>query len=72
MTGEDYIGVTAVLRARTRDEVLLDVSDGIDAGRWVPRSCLFGPDDSVIDAVAIGDEITLRIREWIADCEGLA
>lgn len=68
---DEYVGVTAKLRARTAKAVLLDVGDGVSRGAWVPRSCLHGADDSTIDAVAIDDEVTVRVREWIAEREGL-
>lgn len=71
MSGDEYVGVTAKLRARTAKAVLLDVGEGVGRGAWVPRSCLFGPDDSAIDNVAIDSEVTLRVREWIAEREGL-
>jgi len=68
---DNYVGVTAKLKARTAKAVLLDVGDGVSRGAWIPRSCLHGADDSVIDNVAIDDEVTLRVREWFAAREGL-
>lgn len=71
MTGDEYVAVIAKLRKRTAKAVLLDVGEGVSRGAWVPRSCLFGPDDSTIDNIALDSEVTIRVREWIAEREGL-
>ena len=71
MSGDDYVGVTATLRARTAKAVLLDVGEEVSRGSWIPRSCLYGPDDSAVDNVAIDSTVTLRMFEWIANREGL-
>lgn len=68
---DDYVTVTATLKARTRKAVLLATSDNLD-GSWVPRSCIHGGDESKINDYAIGDEIELRMFEWIAEKESLA
>lgn len=37
---------------------------------WIPRSCLHGADDTRIDD-AVGDDVELKIRAWVAKREGL-
>lgn len=67
-----YVGVTVILRARTAKGVKLSPAADEDHSAWIARSCLHGADDSALDAVAIGDEISLRMFEWVARKEGLA
>jgi hypothetical protein len=66
---DNYVGVTAKLLARRPKAILLEGENG---GGWIPRSCIHGGDDSALDAIAIGDEVTLRIFEWVANRENLA
>lgn len=68
---DGYVTVTAVLRQRTARAVLLDVGADVARGAWVPRSCLHAGDDRRIDAAAIDSEVSLQVREWIAEREGL-
>lgn len=68
---DEYVTVTAKVRGRSAKAVLLDIGEGVSRGAWIPRSCLFGPDDKALDDAEIGDEITLKVREWIAEREGL-
>lgn len=37
---------------------------------WVPRSCLHGGDDRLLDD-SEGDDVQLKIRRWFAEKEGL-
>lgn len=37
---------------------------------WVPRSCVHGGDDRLLDG-AQGDDIQLQVRRWFAEKEGL-
>lgn len=71
MSGDDYVTVTAILRRRTARAVLLDVGGEVGRGAWVPRSCLHAGDDRSIDAAAIDSEVSLQVRGWIAEREGL-
>lgn len=68
---DEYVTVTAMMRKRTAKAVLLDVGDGVSRGAWVPRSCLHFMSDKAVDAAALDDELELRVREWIAEREGL-
>lgn len=43
--------------------------DGVDPV-WIPRSCLHGADDTRIDD-AVGNDVELKIRAWVAKREGL-
>jgi hypothetical protein len=68
MSGDRYLTVRVRIKEVRPTSVLFWHGD---TTTWVPRSCLFGPDDSAIDNVAIDSEVTLRVREWIAEREGL-
>jgi len=68
MSGDEYIGVTAILKHVRATSVLLEVQ-GHKA--WIPRSLIYGPDDSTLDGVMLDSEITLRMFEWKAKREGL-
>lgn len=68
---DEYVTVSVKLKARTAKAVLLDVGDTVSRGAWVPRSCLHGADDQRIDKAHLDDELELRVREWIAEREGL-
>ena len=69
--GDEYVTVVAILKARTRKAVLLDVGVEVERGAWIPRSCLHAANDREIDAAAIDSEVTVQVREWIANREGL-
>lgn len=71
MMSDDYVEVTAKLRAVRPKAVLLDVNGQDARGAWVPRSCIHGADDRGLDNIALGEEVTLRMFKWIADREGL-
>ena len=68
---DEYVTVTATMRKRTAKAVLLDIGDGVSRGAWVPRSCLHFMSDKAVDDAALDDELELRVREWIAEREGL-
>lgn len=68
---DSYVGVSVILRRRTAKAVLVSPFADQDESAWIPRSCIHGTDDRVLDAVALGDELTLRMFEWIAERENL-
>lgn len=65
---ESYVSVTATLLARSPKAALLKNDEGQG---WVARSCIHGADEGGINAADIGDEITLRMFEWVANDKGL-
>lgn len=69
--GDTYVGVTVILHRRTAKAVQVSPESDLSVTAWIPRSCLHGADDSVIDALALPDEVSIRIFQWIADREGL-
>jgi len=68
---DEYVTISAKIKGRTARAVLFDVGDTVSRGAWVPRSCLHGADDQKIDKARLDDELELRVREWIAEREGL-
>lgn len=65
MTGDTYVRVSGELEARTPKAVKI-------SGAWIPRSCIHGADERLIDQHEIGgNEIELRMFEWIAERSGL-
>ena len=48
----------------------VQIEDEHGAIVWVPRSCLHGADDRLLDD-SVGVDMDLRIRRWFAEKEGL-
>lgn len=69
--GDEYVTVTARLKARTAKAVLLNVGEDVERGGWVPRSCLHFISDKSVESAALEDEIELRVIEWVAEDRGL-
>ena len=69
--GEEYVTVTATVKARTEKAVLLDVGDDVSRGAWVPRSTLHFMSDRTVENCAIEDEVELRVMAWVAEDKGL-
>jgi hypothetical protein len=66
---EDYVTVDCLLSARTPKAVLLLCKE-TGARGWVPRSCLHFSSDKAVDGSAIGDELELKMMEWVAGQRG--
>jgi len=65
---DEYIGITATLH-HVRDKAVLLAKD--DHKAWIPRSLIYGPDDSKLDDTVLVDcEISLRIMAWKVNQEG--
>lgn len=64
MSGDTYVRVSGFLIARTTKAVKINDD-------WIPRSCIHGADERLLDKHDIGDEIELRMFEWIAERSGL-
>ena len=71
MMSDEYVTVTATVKAKTAKAVLLDVGDEVSRGAWIPRSCLHAASDAKVQDANIGDELELQVREWIAEREDL-
>lgn len=52
----------------TGKAVLIDI--GGDE-HWVPRSCVHGADETRLDTLSYGDEVELRIFQWLCELDGL-
>ena len=65
---DNYVGVTAKVLCVRPKAVLLEGEGGQG---WIPRSCIHAADDSILGAVGVGDEISVRMFEWIAQKSGL-
>ena len=70
---DEYVVVSAVLRICTDKAVLLQARDpNIDTKPvWIPRSCIHGVDERELDRLALDQEISIRIMEWVAQRNGL-
>jgi hypothetical protein len=66
-----YVRVVVVLRQIRPRAVLLEWGKGVPRGAWIPRSCIHGGDDLALGKATPGSEVTIQIREWIAQREGL-
>lgn len=72
MPGRDeYVTVEATLEARTAKAALLNVGKDVGRGGWVPRVCLHFMSNKAVDEASIGDELELRVMEWVAEDRGL-
>jgi len=65
---DTYVTIDCIFIRCTEKAVLIDV-DGDE--HWVPRSCIHGADERLLDQTNYGDEINLRVWEWLADRDGL-
>lgn len=61
--GDTYVHLTGGLEARTLKAIKFN-------GAWIARSLIHGADERLIDHHDIGDEIELRVFEWVAKREG--
>ena len=68
---DTYVSVSVILRRRTSKAVLVSPTEDRSIEAWIPRSCIHGADERTLDGVDLGDEIMLRMWEWIADRESL-
>ncbi len=71
MTRDAYVTVTTTLRRVGDRAILVDRARDDRETVWIPRSVLFGPDDLAVERIAIGTEVTIRLRRWKADELGL-
>lgn len=69
--GDEYVTVEAILKARTDKAVLLDIGTDVSMGAWVPRSCLHFISDKQADQLPLEEKAEWRVREWVAEREGL-
>ncbi|HLY06120.1 MAG TPA: hypothetical protein VKR31_10260 [Rhizomicrobium sp.] len=65
---EQYVTIHARIIGRTNKAVRLQQEGET---RWIPRSCIHGVDEQQIDSANVGQELDLRIFEWLAKREGL-
>lgn len=63
VSGETYVRVTGMIETRTTKAVKFN-------NAWIPRFCIHGADEREIDKHEIGDEIELRMFDWVAEREG--
>ena len=61
---DTYITISCKFIRCTMLAVLIDV-DGDE--HWIPRSCIHGADERLLDDTHCDDEINLRIFQWIAE-----
>lgn len=69
--GDEYVTVEAALKQYTARAVLLDVGDAVSRGAWVPRSCLHFTSDKQVETLELDARAEWRVREWVAEREGL-
>lgn len=67
---EAYITIPVIVRGRTAKGVKLSPVAEPDHAAWIGRSCIHGADDMEIDACKIGDELDVRMFDWVARKEG--
>lgn len=62
--------VTVECKIVRATEKAVQIEDGGGDTHWLPRSCLHGGDDGLVDG-SIGDDVQLKVRRWIAEREGI-
>jgi hypothetical protein len=67
-SGDDYVRVEVDLVFGTADAVKIDVNG---ESVWVPRSVLFGPEESDIATGNLDGSKSLKMRHWFAKKSGL-
>lgn len=67
---DDYITITGTFKAARPKSVLLHIDD-VRGPIFIPRSVMHGADERVCDEWAEGQEVTIRVREWFCEKEGL-
>lgn len=73
MTGDDYRLVTVKVRTVRPQSIFVDKPASRGSGEVsVPRSLIHAADDTKLDGLFAGEEITLRLREWKAEELGFA
>ena len=65
---DTYAKIDCVFVRCTSKAVLITANEG---EHWIPRSCIHGADEQTLDDASYGDEINLRIFEWLADRDDL-
>lgn len=67
--GEDYVRIRGRVMEVRPKAVLFAIGRSVPRGDWVPRSCIHGADDRMLDSKLwrSGEETTLRIFKWKAE-----
>lgn len=68
MSSEDYCKIDCIFVRLSGGAVLIDVSGD---KHWIPRSCIHGADEIRLRDCDEGDELCLRIFEWLCEKESL-
>lgn len=68
---DDYVTCTVRIEALTQRAVMVRPAHASTCAAWLPRSTLHGADDRRLTSAAVDTEMDLRVREWIAEREGL-
>lgn len=66
---DPYVLVSCEVVHKTGRAVLLRVGDGKEV--WIPRACLHGGSDNVVEQTEPDLEVQLRIRQWKAEQESI-
>ncbi len=68
---DEYVTASVILVRRTKKAICVATDETASTDVWIPRSCLHAGSDATINEAELESEITIRVREWIAEREGL-
>lgn len=72
-SGDDYRTVTVRIRHIAQKSIVVDNPPSRGEGTCIiARSLLHYTDDRLIEVAELGEEVTIRLREWKAEELGLA
>lgn len=71
MSTIEYVAISVIVRARTTKGAKLSPVVDQDHSAWIGRKCIHPEDDMEIDACKLGDELEVRIEEWLAKKESM-
>lgn len=67
---EDYVTINIDVRAAPVGKKAVQVRCADAVVRWIPRSCMFGPDETEIQN-RVGELMSLRVFRWLAEKNGI-
>ena len=69
--GEEYCTLEVVVEAIRDASVLIHLASDEQVTAWIPRSCIHFVSDRALSSAHNGDQMEMRIMEWVATKKGL-
>jgi len=68
---DEYVTLSVFLHRKTKAAICVSRDADATDGVWIPRSCLHAATDLALADAELDEEIEIKVREWIAQREGL-